>query len=80
MWYVYALENKKKNFIYIGYTNDLKRRIREHFDGKTQSTKAYLPLRLSAYIAVTTEQKAKRLEKYFKTGSGKTILKKRIIQ
>ncbi len=80
MWYVYALENNNKSFIYIGYTNDLNRRIIEHSDGKTQSTKAFLPLKLSAYVAVTTEQKAKRLEKYFKTGSGKMILKKRIIQ
>ncbi len=80
MWYVYALENPKKNFIYIGHSNDLKRRLKEHSDGNTQSTKAYLPLILSAYVAVTSEQKAKRLEKYFKTGSGKTILKKRILQ
>ncbi|HDY75186.1 MAG TPA: hypothetical protein ENH49_01545 [Candidatus Marinimicrobia bacterium] len=24
MWYVYALENRDKNFLYIGHSNDLK--------------------------------------------------------
>ncbi|MFQ6678819.1 MAG: GIY-YIG nuclease family protein [Fidelibacterota bacterium] len=41
MWFVYALENKEKNFLYIGYSNNLTRRLKEHSDGKTQSTKAY---------------------------------------
>jgi len=80
MWFVYALENLDKNFLYVGYSKNLKRRLKEHSDGKTQSTKAYRPFNLCAYVGVTTEPKAKRLEKYFKTGSGKTILNKRIIQ
>lgn len=78
MWYVYVIENPEKEFLYIGYTNDLKRRIKEHSEGKTQSTKGYRPFKLSAYVAVTTKEKAKKLEKYFKTGSGKTILKKEL--
>jgi hypothetical protein len=44
-----------------------------------QSTKAYRPLKIAAYVAVETERKAKELEQYFKTGSGKAILKKRIL-
>jgi hypothetical protein len=32
-----------------------------------------------AYIAVRTEKKARELEKYFKTGSGRAVLKKRIL-
>ncbi len=80
MWYVYALENTNKNFIYVGFTNDINRRVKEHSDGKTQSTKTYRPLTLVTYVAVTSKEKAIRLEKYFKSGSGKTILKKRLIQ
>ena len=34
---------------------------------------------LVAYVAVPTERKARKLEKYFKTGSGKAVLKKRIL-
>ena len=48
-------------------------------DGLNQSTKHYAPFFLLAYVAVRSEAKAIRLEKYFKTGSGKAVLKKRII-
>ena len=78
-WYVYILKSTSKDFCYIGSTNDLKRRLFEHNNGLVQSTKAFRPLRITAYVAVETESKARELEKYFKTGSGKAILKKRIL-
>ncbi len=80
MWYVYCLENKDKNYLYVGSTKDLKRRVTEHNHGLSKSTKPHLPLHLTAYIAVISEKHARNLEKYFKTGSGKTVLKKRILQ
>ena len=80
MWYVYILKSKNtKNWIYVGSTNNLKRRLTEHQTGKSISSKPYLPIILSAYIAVATESQARGLEKYLKTGSGKAILKKRIL-
>ena len=78
-WYVYALKSSVRNFVYVGSTNDVVRRFRQHSDGEVQSTKAYRPLELAAYVAVPTERKAHELEKYFKVGSGKAILKKRIL-
>lgn len=80
MWYVYVLENPAMHYMYVGSTNNLKRRMTEHNNGESRATKPYRPLSLSAYIAVQTEWKARKLEKYLKTGSGKTILKKRILQ
>ena len=65
--------------MYIGSTNNVARRVEEHNEGLSQSTKHYRPLTLSTYIAVLNEQQARRLEKYFKTGSGKAVLKKRIL-
>jgi len=80
MWYVYFLKSRKtKNWIYIGSTNNLKRRFKEHQSGKSLSAKPFLPIILVAYIAVLTEKQARNLEKYFKTGSGKAILKKRVL-
>ena len=79
MWYVYFLKSTPKDYLYIGSTNNLKRRLTEHNSGLVQSTKAYKPLEIEAYVAVRTEMKARELEKYFKTGSGKAILKKRIL-
>jgi len=66
--------------MYIGSTNNLKRRFAEHNQANSKATKPYIPLSLSAYIALPSAKKARKLEKYFKTGSGKTILKKRILQ
>ena len=79
MWYVYILKSRIKNYLYVGSTNDVDRRVDEHKSGLVKSTKPYLPIKLVAYIAVANEFKAHNLEKYFKTGSSKAILKKRIL-
>ncbi len=76
MWYVYFLE-LQNNDIYVGSTPNLKRRFSEHQKGQVQSTKAFIPVTLKSYIAVETEQTARELEKYFKSGSGKAVANKR---
>jgi putative endonuclease len=78
-WYVYVLRSLSRDYVYVGSTDDLDRRFSEHNSGFVQSTKAFIPFKIDAYIAVSTEAKARKLEKYFKTGSGKAILKKRIL-
>jgi predicted GIY-YIG superfamily endonuclease len=63
--------------IYVGSTNDLRRRIASHENGGVTSTKTYLPLTLKSYVAVATESNARELERYFKSGSGKAFANKR---
>jgi putative endonuclease len=79
MWYVYIIRSLESNFQYIGSTNKVEKRLDEHNRGENKSSRPYRPFRLEAYVAVQTETKARELEKYFKTGSGKAILKKRIL-
>jgi putative endonuclease len=79
MWYVYVLKSVNHPFIYVGSTNDVDRRFEEHNAGLNQSTKHCIPYVLEAYVAVRTEEKARKLEKYFKAGSGKAVLKQRIL-
>ena len=79
MWFVYVIKSQKSDFRYVGYTYKLEKRLSEHNDGLNQSTKSFAPYVLEAYVAVETEEKAKKLERYFKTGSGKAILYKRIL-
>ena len=79
MWFTYIIKSTNSDFIYIGSTNDLRRRFAEHNSGFSQSTKHFIPFELEAYVAVKSEQQARDLEKYFKTGSGKAILNKRIL-
>jgi putative endonuclease len=73
-FYVYVLHNSQKNFIYIGYSEELKSRIFDHNVGKVQSTKPYLPLELIHYEAYKSKADAKRRELYLKTNRGRTTL------
>ena len=79
MWYVYIIESIEQDFLYVGRTWNVEKRLVEHNDRLVQSTKHYAPFELNAYVAVKTKQRALELEKYFKTGSGKAVLKKRIL-
>ena len=73
-YYIYVLYNKTKNFIYIGFSEDLKARVISHNKGKNKSTKTYLPLELIHYEAYRNIKDAKRREKYLKTNKGRTTL------
>jgi len=79
MWYVYFLQLGNGD-IYVGSTNDLKRRFLSHQSGHVLSTRSHPPVRLKSYVAVETEEHARELETYFKSGSGKAIALKRLIR
>lgn len=75
-YYVYILRSfSKPDFIYTGYTTDLKRRFAEHNSGSEFSTKPYLPYELIFYEAYKNMKDAKRREEYFKTTKGKVALR-----
>jgi len=74
-YYVYVLRSLKRDFIYIGYTENLRNRLSEHNSGQNTSTKPYHPFELIFYEAYRNEKDAKRRETYFKTTKGKTTLK-----
>ena len=73
-FYVYVLHNPIKNYIYIGYSENLKQRLGEHNSGKVKSTQFYKPLNLIFYEAYLARRDAKRREMYLKTNKGKTAL------
>ena len=79
MWYVYILRSTIDKNLYVGSTNDIRRRLTEHNSGEVDSTKSRVPFNLEAYIAVKDKAKAIKLEKYLKTGSGRALLQKRIL-
>jgi putative endonuclease len=78
VWYVYFLELKNGD-IYVGSTDDLRRRFASHQRGHVASTRPYLPAILQSYVAVSSEQNARGLELYSKSGSGKAFAKKRFL-
>ncbi len=73
-YYVYILHNRSKNFIYIGYSEDLKSRFSSHNKSENKSTKPYIPLELIHYEAYRNKKDAKRRETYLKSNKGRTTL------
>ena len=61
--------------MYKGFTSDLKRRIKEHEDGFTQTTKINGPWELIYYEAFCNENDARREEIFLKSGKGRERLK-----
>nr|QBM02546.1 hypothetical protein [uncultured archaeon] len=65
--------------MYIGSTNDLKRRIIEHNRGKVESTRNKKPYKLVYYEAYVEESDARRREKMLKLrGQSRNQLKLRL--
>lgn len=70
MYYVYILQSLKDKGLYIGYSNNLKRRIKEHQKGLVFATKGRLPIKLIHYQAFLSKEDATDCEKYLKTTRG----------
>jgi putative endonuclease len=79
--YVYVMKSGRDGKLYLGSTNDLKKRYLEHTNGKVHSTKYRLPVELVYYEAYRDEKLARRRESRLKSfGKGYQELKKRIIE
>ena len=79
MYYFYILKSKKNKMTYTGSTNDLRRRMHEHNNSESKSTKSYVPWELIYYEAYRSEIDARTREKMLKHhGKGLAELKKRI--
>ena len=72
---VYVLTSLSDGKFYIGYTADLSRRLKEHEDGRSQSTASRRPLRLVYCECFLSKNDALRREAYFKTAKGKRVLR-----
>ncbi|MDP3725972.1 MAG: GIY-YIG nuclease family protein [bacterium] len=80
MFYVYILQSQKDIRWYTGSTKDLRKRFKEHCEGKEERawTKGRGPFKLIYYEACINEHDARSREKYLKSGKGKFYLKKRL--
>ena len=78
MFYNYVLQSKKNKSLYVGYTNDLRERLKEHNRGLNKATKPFKPWKLIYYEACLDEEDAKRRERYLKTTQGRRLLKRRL--
>ena len=77
MWYVYLLQNKKKDW-YTRSTKDLKKRISNHNEGYNKSTKYGIGWELIYCEIGVNKNDARAREKYLKSGMGRRYLKNRL--
>lgn len=73
--YVYVLKSIKYNRYYIGLSGDVSRRFTEHNNGWVKKTRSYKPFKLIHVEIVQNRTEARFLEKYFKSGYGKDIIR-----
>lgn len=74
MYYVYILQSKKTGKCYKGLTDNIDRRVDQHFRGISKSTKAMLPLQLVHVEICNDRIEARSVEKFFKSGFGREII------
>jgi putative endonuclease len=75
MYYVYALLSMKNQDLYIGYSEDLRKRFQEHNSGRVKATKANRPWNLVYYESFRTKLDATAREKQLKSHRAKSDLK-----
>ena len=79
MWYVYVIKSLKNERLYVGSTNDIKRRLKEHNDGVGgKYTKDNRPFKWVFYEAFLNKKDAMKDELFFKTGYGREVLKTKL--
>ena len=77
--YVYVLRCGDGK-LYTGTTKNLHDRLTRHHNGQVPATTKRRPVVLLSYFAFTDKYKALAFEKYLKSGSGRAVLNKRLIQ
>lgn len=75
MYYVYIIKSKIRNWKYVGFCADLRKRFKEHNAGKVISTAKYRPFTVIYYEAFISEKDARIEEKFLKSGKGRERLK-----
>ena len=77
MKYVYLIESiSHSDKRYIGITEDLNQRIKDHNAGKSHHTAKYRPWRVMVVVRFVDDCKANVFEQYLKSGSGHAFAKR----
>ena len=80
MYYFYVLQSKVDNSLYFGSTDNLKKRLKEHNDGKSKYTKNKIPWDLVYYEAYLELKQARYREWKVKNSANEyRKLKERIL-
>ncbi|PBQ34583.1 endonuclease [Sphingobacteriaceae bacterium] len=75
MVYVYAIKSLHRNYIYVGQTENVLLRFHQHNNREEKSTKPYSPFLLIFSMQCDDRIEARKWEKFYKTGEGKSRLR-----
>ena len=75
MFYVYVLRSLSDSGFYIGFSTNLRARLRQHQNGESLATKSRGPWKLIYYEAYTEREDAEGREKFLKSGAGRRFLR-----
>lgn len=78
IYYIYILRSIKDKNLYVGHTNNLRKRFIEHSAGKVKSTMKRIPLKLVYCEPYKDRKSAKNREWFFKKTPSGGILKKKL--
>ncbi len=82
MFYTYVLlckdSKRNRNEFYIGYTEDLPERFKQHQAGEVKTTKSFDKIILVYYEACLNKSDAIKRELQLKTGFGRGYLNRRL--
>lgn len=80
-FYIYILKSKIDRTYYVGYSDNVTRRLVEHNRGKSTYTKGHRPYDIVYTEEYSTKAEAKNREAYIKRyGNVKAFLKSRVPQ
>ena len=76
MFYLYILKNDETGRFYIGSTNNLERRLKEHLSGKTRTTRILRTFKLVYTENYNTLLEARTREKKLKSYKSRKYLER----
>ncbi|MBI3854187.1 MAG: GIY-YIG nuclease family protein [Planctomycetes bacterium] len=77
MTIVYVLKSVRfSNKYYIGMTDDLEPRLKEHNAGRSFHTAKWRPWKITVSISFEDRARAVQFERYLKSGSGRAFAKR----
>jgi putative endonuclease len=74
-YFVYCLYSESRDRIYVGHTDNLDRRFKQHCDGYVGSTKPYRPYRMIYNEEQPDKSSAMKRERELKLSSGRKFLR-----
>ena len=78
-YYVYVLYSKKDDNFYTGYTQQIRKRLKEHQSGQVSSTRHRIPLELVYWEGcLSQKERCTTKRKVLKNSLGEKIFKKSI--